>query len=231
MSNEDSITRSESFVRTFVQSTLMWMAAALAITGLVSLWVASSETMVRLFLVNRFVFFGLMIAELGLVFWLTAAIGKMSLQAAISSFLAYSVLNGITMAFIFLVYTGSSIAAAFFATAGTFAVFAVYGYVTKADLTRFGQIAIMALFGVIIASVVNLFLKSPAFYWVLTYLSIAIFVGLTAYDMQRIKAMGQMDYANGGDAGKASILGALALYLDFINLFLLLLRIFGRARR
>jgi FtsH-binding integral membrane protein len=143
-------------------------------------------------------------------------------------FFAYAFLNGLTLSVIFLVYTKTSIASTFFVTAGTFAAMSVYGYTTKRDLTSMGSFMTMALIGIIIASVVNFFLRSPAVYWVITYAGVAIFVGLTAYDAQQIKAMSAAGFAGSEDERKGAVIGALRLYLDFINLFLLLLRIFGR---
>jgi hypothetical protein len=143
-------------------------------------------------------------------------------------FFAYAFLNGLTLSVIFLVYTKTSIAGTFFVTAGTFAAMSIYGYTTEKDLTSMGSFMMMALIGVIIASVVNFFLRSPAIYWIITYAGVAIFVGLTAYDAQQIKAMSAAGFSGSEDERKGAVIGALRLYLDFINLFLLLLRIFGR---
>lgn len=179
---------------------------------------------------NRFVFYGLIIAELGLVMALSAAINRISASSATLLFLGYSALNGITFAAIFLVYTGSSIASVFLITSGTFAAMSIYGYATQRDLTGFGSFLFMGLIGIIIASLVNFFLHSEMIYWITSYIGVFIFVGLTAYDTQKIKQIGQAGFTSAEDQQKAAIIGALRLYLDFINLFLMLLRIMGNRR-
>ena len=167
---------------------------------------------------------------MALVIGLTAAINKLSLTTATLMFVLYSVLNGATMSFIFLAYTSSSITNVFFITAGTFAAMALFGYFTKTDLTSMGKILVMALIGIIIASVVNIFTKSTGLAMILNYLGVLVFVGLTAYDSQKIKQMLMQAPDAGESAQKVALLGALSLYLDFINLFLYLLRIFGSRR-
>nr|WP_260255068.1 Bax inhibitor-1/YccA family protein [Elizabethkingia meningoseptica] len=207
-----------------------WMSLALVVTGVIAYLVAGSETLISAIIANKLLFYGLIFAELGLVLWLSARIAKMSTTTAIAAFMGYAVLNGLTLSLIFLIYTFSSIALTFFVTAGTFAVMSIYGYVTKSDLTKIGKILMMLLVGIIIASVVNLFLKSPMIYWITTYVGVAVFVGLIAYDTQKIK---NYFLEVGGDEsliGKMAIMGALTLYLDFINLFLFLLRLFGGGR-
>jgi FtsH-binding integral membrane protein len=216
--------------KTFIQRVYGWMAAGLALTGAVAWMVANDADMVNTIIMNRGVFWGLLILELGLVFVLTAAINKMSVGIATSMFLLYAGVNGMTLAIIFLAYTRESIAVTFFVTAGTFGAMCVYGMATKRDLTSVGSLCFMALIGLILASVVNIFLHSTALYWVTTYAGILIFVGLTAYDAQKIKQMHAASIEASDEAKKGSILGALALYLDFINLFLMLLRLFGRRR-
>ena len=177
---------------------------------------------------NRLLFWGLIIAEFGLVVAISAAINKLSLTTATLLFILYSVINGATLSFIFAIYTMSSIASVFFITAGTFAVMAVIGYTTKKDLTSMGKILFMALIGIIIATVVNIFLKSTGLEMIVSYLGVLIFVGLTAYDSQKIKQMLLTAPDAGEGAQKLALLGALSLYLDFVNLFIYLLRIFGR---
>jgi len=145
----------------------------------------------------------------------------------ITGFLIYAVLNGLTMSIIFLIYTSNSIATTFYVTAGTFGAMRLYGYYTKKDLTSLGNMAMMALIGIIIASIVNMFLQNDMMYWIITYLGVAVFVALTAYDTQKLKELGSRGFTNDESMEKTSILGALTLYLDFINLFLFLLRIFG----
>ncbi len=207
-----------------------WMGLGLALTAVAAMLTASSPAMTSLIFGNKLVFFGLIIGELGLVLALSAAINRLSPATAGFMFFAYSALNGVTLSSIFLLYTKASIASTFFVTAGTFGAMSIYGYTTKKDLTSWGSFLFMGLIGVIIASVVNIFLSSPAIYWAITFCGIIVFVGLTAYDTQKIKEMvlyGDMD----GEMGrKAAIIGALQLYLDFINLFLLLLRLFGSRR-
>jgi FtsH-binding integral membrane protein len=172
----------------------------------------------------------LIIAELGLVIALSAAINRLSSSTALFMFMAYAFLNGLTLSAIFLVYTRASIANTFFVTAGTFGVMSVYGYTTKRDLTSWGSFLMMGLIGVIIGSFVNIFFSSPMIYYLITYAGIIVFVGLTAYDAQKIKEMAYAGFAGEEMERKGAVIGALRLYLDFINLFLLLLRIFGGRR-
>ena len=204
-----------------------WMTLALLITGVTAFGVASSPT---LFMSLSKMMWGLIIAELALVFILSGAINRLSLGTATLMFIGYSVLNGAMLSSIFLVYEPMVIAKVFFITAGTFGAMAVYGYTTKKDLTSMGKILFMALIGLIIATMVNMFLKSPVFDYILSYIGVAIFIGLTAWDSQKIKEMLQTQYDMSEGAQKLALLGALTLYLDFINLFLYLLRIFGNNR-
>ena len=207
-----------------------WMTAGLALTALVALFTLSSKGLLELVFGNRLVFYGLIIGELGLVIALSAAINRISAMAATLMFLLYSALSGVTFASIFLVYTSSSIASTFLVASGTFAAMSLYGYATKRDLTGWGSFLFMGLVGIIIASVVNIFLHSEMITWITSYLGVFVFVGLTAYDTQKIKMIGQGGFADGESQRKASILGALTLYLDFINLFLMLLRVMGNRR-
>ena len=204
-----------------------WMTLALLITGVTAFGVASSPT---LFMSLSKMMWGLIIAELALVFILSGAINRLSLGTATLMFIGYSVLNGAMLSSIFLVYEPMVIAKVFFITAGTFGAMAVYGYTTKKDLTSMGKILFMALIGLVIATVVNMFLKSPGFDYILSYIGVAIFIGLTAWDSQKIKEMLQTQYDMSEGAQKLALLGALTLYLDFINLFLYLLRIFGNSK-
>jgi len=208
----------------------VWMALALVITGVTAYYVAHNETLLTAIVTNQILFWGLVIAELGLVIGLSAAINKLSLTTATLMFVVYSVINGATMSFIFLVYTYSSITNVFLITAGTFAAMALFGYFTKADLSSLGKILMMALIGIIIATIVNIFTKSTGLAMILNYLGVLVFVGLTAYDSQKIKMMLMQAPDAGEAAQKVALLGALSLYLDFINLFLYLLRIFGGRR-
>jgi len=211
----------------FVRRVYNWMALGLAVTAITALYLAASGLAVSL-LSSPGTLLVLVLAELGIVIALSAAIGRLQSSTAMLMFFAYAFLNGLTLSVIFLVYTKTSIAGTFFVTAGTFAAMSIYGYTTEKDLTSMGSFMMMALIGVIIASVVNFFLRSPAIYWIITYAGVAIFVGLTAYDAQQIKAMSAAGFSGSEDERKGAVIGALRLYLDFINLFLLLLRIFGR---
>lgn len=208
----------------------LWMTLALVITGFTAYYVASSESLMMAFFSNQIIFWGLVIGELVLVFSLSAAINKLSLTAATLMFVLYSVINGATMSFIFLVYTVSSVTNVFLITAATFAVMAFFGYFTKTDLTSWGKILMMALIGIIIATIVNIFTKSEGLAVILNYLGVLVFVGLTAYDSQKIKQMLMQAPDAGEGAQKVALLGALSLYLDFINLFIYLLRILGSRR-
>ncbi|OQA88693.1 MAG: Inner membrane protein YbhL [Lentisphaerae bacterium ADurb.Bin242] len=206
-----------------------WMTFALMISALSAYLVGTSPELTKVFIQNRMLFFILLIAELGLVIWISAGINKMTASTATALFILYAALNGLTLSFIFAVYSIQMIAMTFAVTAGTFAAMAVIGTITKKDLTSFGNLFFMALIGLIIASVVNLFWANSTLYWICTYAGVLIFVGLTAYDANRIKQMYlTMGTDNPEAVRKVAVLGALALYLDFINLFLYLLRIFGR---
>ena len=219
----------QSAYRVLMRKVFLWMTLALAVTGLTAYYVASNAGLLYTIFSSKGLFWGIIIAELALVFILSARIMKMSFATAGIMFVAYSVLNGITMASIFAVFTMESIASAFFVTAGMFGVMSFLGFTVKKDLGSFGSFFFMALVGLIIASVVNVFLGSSVLYWVVTYVGVLLFVGLTAYDTQKIKHM-LMEYGDdvNDQTQKLALLGSLSLYLDFINLFLYLLRIFGR---
>jgi FtsH-binding integral membrane protein len=206
----------------------VWMTLALVITGFTAYGVATSPGVLQLIFGNQILFWGMIIAELALVIGVSAAIHRLSLTTATLMFILYSVINGALFSSIFLIYTASSIATVFFITAGTFGVMALIGYTTKTDLTSIGKYLFMALIGLIIATLVNMFIKSEGFTYILSYIGVLIFVGLTAYDSQKIKQMLLQAPDAGEGAQKLALLGALTLYLDFINLFIYLLRIFGR---
>lgn len=219
----------------FMSKVYAWMTVALLLTGLVSYFVAGSDTLLQMIIGNKIMFYALFLGEILLVVYLSAAIRRISVGNAIAMFLLYAALNGATLSIIFLMYTAESIASTFFITAGTFGVMSAYGYFTKTDLTRLGNLAIMALIGFIIASVVNtLFFKNEMVYWIASFIGILIFIALVAYDTQKIKNIYEGTIGEGDEAveiqQKVAILGALSLYLDFINLFLLLLRFFGNRR-
>ena len=214
-----------------MKNVYLWMTFALAMTGLTAAAVATQPQLIQAIFANRILFWGLMIGELGLVFYLSARIMRMSFAAAGLAFAAYAILNGLTLSFIFMVYTMESIATTFFVTAGTFGAMSIVGYTIKRDLGTLGRILIMALIGVIIASVVNMFVHSSALQFVVSILGVLIFTGLTAYDTQKIKWMVTQNNGLGEETVmKLALLGSLTLYLDFINLFLYLLRFLGNSR-
>ena len=206
----------------------VWMTLALVITGFTAYGVATSPGVLQAIYGNQLLFWGMIIAEFALVIGVSAAINRLSLATATLMFILYSVINGALLSYIFLVYTASSVATVFFITAGTFGAMALVGYTTKTDLTSIGKYLFMALIGLIIATVVNVFIKSEGFTYILSYIGVLIFVGLTAYDSQKIKQMLIQAPDAGESAQKLALLGALTLYLDFINLFIYLLRIFGK---
>lgn len=216
----------DSLVSSALRRTFVWMALGLAITALASIFAVNSNLVYSI--VEGGYLWLLLIAEVALVIFLSARVMKMSMPMATGSFVLYSVLSGISLSPIFLVYTGESIATTFLVTAGTFGAMAVYGYTTKRDLSAMGSYLIMALIGVIIASVVNIFLGSSLLMWIVSFLGVAIFTGLTAYDVQKVKGMLIQTVGDEELSKRVSLLGALTLYLDFINLFLYLLRFFGR---
>ena len=207
-----------------------WMALALVITGVTAYGVANSPAILQMIVTNKILFFGLLIGELALVWGVSAMIDRLSLTTATLLFVLYSVINGVTLSFIFLAYTYESVTSVFFITAGTFAAMALFGYFTKTDLSSIGRILFMALIGLIIATIVNIFVKSSGLGMILNYVGVLIFVGLTAWDTQKIKQMLATAEDTGETAQKVALMGALSLYLDFINLFLYLLRIFGSSR-
>jgi FtsH-binding integral membrane protein len=218
-----------STVGAFFNVVYAWMSAGLALTALVAWWISTRpDLMEQVF--RGPVLIGLIIAQLALVFTISAAVNKLSATTATALFLVYSALNGLTLSVIFIAYTTASLGSTFLVTAGTFGAMSVYGMVTKRDLTRLGSFLFMALIGFVIASLVNIFMQSSALYWLLTYAGVLIFVGLTAYDTQRLKMVAAETAHNPAMAARYAVNGALMLYLDFINLFLLLLRILGDRR-
>lgn len=206
----------------------VWMTLALVITGFTAYAVATSPGLLMAIVGNRFVLLGLIVAELALVVGISGAINRLSLTVATLMFVLYSVINGATLSVVFLAFTMSSITSVFFITAGTFATMALVGYTTKKDLTSMGRMLFMALIGLVIATVVNMFMRSSGLDMILNYVGVLVFVGLTAYDTQKIKEQLMMADNMGEAAQKVALVGALTLYLDFINLFLYLLRILGK---
>ena len=219
-------------VNEFIRSVYNWMAIGLALTGFTAYYVSNTPALVQVIFGNQLLFFGLIIGELAMVFYISARIQKIQASTATALFVAYSILNGATLSFVFLVYTASSITSTFFICAATFVACSVYGWTTKRDLTSMGGFMTMGLIGIIIASVVNMFFRSSAMSMIISYIGVIVFVGLTAYDTQHLKTMAinQPDGLEAGVVRKGAILGALKLYLDFINLFLMLLRILGGGR-
>ena len=214
----------------FMRKVYAIMTFGLAATGLTALVVFHSEAATRFIFGTPGVYLGLIIAELVMVFTFASLARRMTAVGAAALFYIYAILNGLTLSVVFLIYTKGSIASNFFVTAGTFGAMSAYGYVTKPDLTSVGNFMFMGLIGLILASVVNIFLGSEMIYWLTTYAGILIFVGLTAYDTQKIKQLNVIGNAGTDEDHKEAIHGALILYLDFINLFLYLLRLLGRRR-
>ena len=218
-------------VNTFLRGVYWWMTAGLALTGVMAWLVYNSPTMQQIIINNPLVLFGFIIVEVGLVMFLSARIQRLAGSTATMLFMLYSALNGATFSVFLMAYTMPSVATVFFITAGTFGATSLYGLVTKRDLTSLGGFMMMGLIGIIIASVVNLFMQNPMVYMVISYVGVIVFVGLTAYDTQRLRVMGESVPANDPEAvRRGTIMGALALYLDFINLFIMMLRIFGERR-
>ncbi|MDR2841634.1 MAG: Bax inhibitor-1/YccA family protein [Spirochaetaceae bacterium] len=220
-------TRSLDMQKRFITGTYLWMAAALSITGITAVFCVNTNIFAYIFS-SWLAVVVLVVAEFGLVWFISARINSLSASTASLLFFVYSTLNGLTMSIIFVVYTQESIAAVFFISAGMFAGMCALGFITKTDLTKMGNILIMALWGIIISSLVNLFLHSSGLQWLVSFVSVIVFSGLAAWDAQKLK---NISVSSSGELRtKASIIGALALYLDFINLFLALLNLFGRRK-
>lgn len=216
-------------INQFIRSVYNWMAIGLGLTGMVAFYVAGNESLLKILFGNQLLFFGLIIGQLALVFTLSSRVHKMSAATATGLFMLYAALNGVVFSSIFMIYTRSSISSTFFVCAATFAVCSVYGMTTRRDLTSMGGFMTMGLIGIIIASLVNLFIRSSAMHMIISYIGVLVFVGLTAYDTQKLKnmALSQPEGLEAGVIRKGAISGALSLYLDFINLFLMLLTILG----
>lgn len=225
---QQEMTNASTF-KVLMRKVYLWMTLALMITGITAAGVANSPNILALIYSSQVVMWGIIIAEFGLVIYISARLEKLSLSTATTLFALYSILNGVMLSSIFLLYSTAIISKVFFITAGTFSVTALYGYATKKDLSSLGNILFMALIGLVIATVVNVFMKSAMFDLILSYIGVIIFVGLTAWDSQKIKHMMMVQQDADESAQKLALIGALSLYLDFINLFLYLLRIFGRS--
>jgi FtsH-binding integral membrane protein len=223
-SRADTVTQGQ-----FFNAVYAWMASGLALTAVIAWWVSTQpQLMASLFHGGMIVL--LVILQLGLVVALSAAVTKINSTVATIMFLAYAALNGLTLSALFLIYSLPSLAGAFVVTAGTFGAMSLYGYTTRRDLTRYGSLLLMALIGLIIASVVNIFFASSTLYWLVTYGGVLIFVALTAYDTQKLRYIADQTANNPELSARFSIYGALSLYLDFINLFIYMLRIMGDRR-
>lgn len=222
-------TQTQVAVSEFVRSVYNWMAIGLALTGFVAYYVANNETALHIVFRGMWLFF---IAQIALVYTLSARIQRLKPSTATGMFIVYAILNGATMSFIFLYYTASSIASVFFICAGSFAILSIFGWVTKKDLTGLGNFMFIGLIGILIASVVNIFLRSPGMQMIISYIGVLVFAGLTAYDTQTIKhmALSQPHGLHAGVIRKGAIIGALKLYLDFILMFQFLLTILGGSR-
>ena len=215
-------------VNAFMRGVYGWMSLGLLVTAAASVFVVSSPALTQVVFGNQLVFFGLIIAELALVVGLSAAINRLSAGTASGLFMLYSALNGVTLSAIFLIYAKAVIFKAFLVTGGMFGAMSLYGLLTKRDLTAMGSFLFMGLIGIVIASIVNIFTKSAMMDFIISCVGVLVFTGLTAYDTQKLKVMGDMAPADDATAvRRGTILGALTLYLDFINLFLMMLRLFG----
>lgn len=229
--NDQTINVDSSAVsRSFVANVFSYMTLALVITGVAAYWFAASGNLLALLQGSSLLLWGVMLAPIGMVLIMSFAFNRLSFSALMGLFLAYSLVNGISLSVIFLIYSSAAISKVFFITAGLFATMAVVGYTTKTDLTKLGSILMMAVLGIVIASVVNYFMESAAFDYLISCVGVLVFTGLVAYDTQKVKRIGAGVEYGTATAGKLALMGALSLYLDFINLFLFLLRVFGGRR-
>ncbi|MBS9426544.1 Bax inhibitor-1/YccA family protein [Photorhabdus akhurstii] len=230
-SNGSIIQQAGTGLQTYMAQVYGWMTCGLLLTAFVAWYVSQNQDIVEYIFSNSVLFYGLIIAQFGLVFVLSGMINRMGASLATGLFMLYSALTGLTLSSIFVIYTIGSVASTFVVTAGMFGALSFYGYTTKRSLSGLGSFLFMGLIGIILASLINLWLKSAALTWAVTYIGVVIFAGLTAYDTQKLKEMGEdLDVNDKENLRKFSIVGALTLYLDFINMFLMLLRIFGDRR-
>ena len=226
----ESTRYSDSVVATLMRNVYIWMTLALVITGLTAMVTAKSEALMTFIFTNNWALIALMILQLGLVFYFSARLNRMSFSTATAVFILYSAITGLTFSSIFVVFSMSSIATTFFITAGMFAAMALVGSFTKKDLSGIGKFALMALIGLIIAGIVNMFLRNAMMDFIVSGIGVLVFAGLTAYDSQKIRQMLQMQSEINESTQKLALFGSLSLYLDFINIFLYLLRFFGSSR-
>lgn len=223
--------RDNTVIQPYISQVFGWMSCGLLLTAFVSWYTSKSPVVLQLLFSNQLIFFGLVIGQLALVFALSGMVTRLSGSLATTLFMLYSVLTGLTLSSIFVLYTTSSISSTFVITSGMFGIMTLYGYTTKRDLSSFGNLLFMALIGMMLASIVNIWLKNSAMTWVITYVGVIVFVGLTAYDVQKLKSIGSSVVIENQDQfRKFAIIGALTLYLDFINLFLMMIRIIGNKR-
>lgn len=234
MNATSSFSQSAALVKTnsFIRSVYNWMAIALALTGFTAYYVSHNQTMLQILYGTPGLIMILIFAQLGFVFFLSSRIQKLQASTATALFTIYSILNGITLSYIFLAYTATSIVSTFIICSVTFLACSIYGMVTKKDLTSLGGFMFMGLIGIVIASVVNIFLHSSGMQMIISYIGVVVFIGLTAYDTQKLKTMSATmpNNASGAMIRKGALIGALTLYLDFINLFIMMLHIFGGSR-
>jgi FtsH-binding integral membrane protein len=228
MNQQLSIAQQSEAQRSFLTRTFLWMTLGLVVTAVVAVVVASSPTITELVFGNPWIMFGLLFAQLGVVIFLSVAIGRLNPVVATLVFLGYAALTGVVFSTLILYYTAESIASTFVVTAGLFGILSIIGLTTKVDLTAVGTLAFIGLIGVILMSLVNIFLQSTTLYWIISVLGVIVFVVLIARDAQRLKQMSTQLDVNSDSGARASVMGALQLYLDFINLFLFLMRIMGR---
>ncbi|MBP2845024.1 Bax inhibitor-1/YccA family protein [Dickeya oryzae] len=230
-SNGSIVQQASTGLQTYMAQVYGWMTCGLLLTAFVSWYAANTPAVLQLVFSSKITFYGLVIAQLGLVFVLSGMVHRLSGGVATTLFMLYSALTGLTLSSIFIVYSGESIASTFVITAGMFGAMSLYGYVTRRDLTGLGSMLFMALIGILLATLVNFWLKSEGLQLAITYIGVLVFVGLTAYDTQKLKNIGEeLSVDDKDNFRKYSIMGALTLYLDFINLFLMLLRLFGSRR-
>ncbi|MSR68447.1 Bax inhibitor-1/YccA family protein [Candidatus Saccharibacteria bacterium] len=226
MEQSEAKTQSTETFSSYMAGVFAWMFTGLSVSGIIGYLISTSGENIQALVLNPISFLILVVLQFGIVIFLSARITKLSANAARAAFLAYAASVGATLSMVFLAYTNTSIMRVFFIAGSMFLVMAIIGYTTKVDLSKLGMLLIMGLLGIIIASLVNIFIGSSTLELIMSYLGVVIFLGLTAYDIQKIKKV----YAQFGSAGNLAILGALSLYLDFLNLFLFLLRIFGVAK-
>jgi len=221
---------SSAVSRSFVANVFSYMTLALVITGVAAYWFAASGNILAILQASSWLMWAVMLAPIGMVLIMSFAFNRLSFAALMGLFLAYSLVNGMSLSVIFLIYSSAAISKVFFITAGLFATMAAVGYTTKTDLTKLGSLLMMAVLGIVIASVENYFLESAAFDYLISCVGVLVFTGLVAYDTQKVKRIGAgVEYGTAA-AGKLALMGALSLYLDFINLFLFMLRVFGGRR-